>query len=98
MYTIYNLSKTEVYGIKPTDDYVKSNLVSFDFISDTEKIIYAFDNNPSFFQYNEDKSVIVYDQYPKIIYVDLKGDKQKKEIIKEYSNCSFRTFKGKKFA
>lgn len=98
MYTIFMYSPTEFIGIQPTPDYTKSNLIAVDFINNTEKIIFEFDAYISSFNLSPDQSIITYDQWPKINMVNLKGDKKKVELLKEYSSMYRYAFKDDKIA
>lgn len=91
-------SPTEFIGIQPTPDYTKSNLIAVDFINNTEKIIFEFDAYISSFNLSPDQSIITYDQWPKINMVNLKGDKKKVELLKEYSSMYRYAFKDDKIA
>ena len=97
MYSIYMYSATEFIGSKATSDYVKTNMISIDFINDTEKIIYEFESYISYFTLSPDRSVFMYDAWPKQYTVNMKT-KEKTEIIKENMNVYNSAFKGDKYA
>jgi hypothetical protein len=68
LYTIYPFSNTEFAGTKNADEsYVKTHLVTIDFISDKETILFEFDSYISTIYFNNDCSSFCYDKYPKVI-------------------------------
>lgn len=90
-------SKTEFAGIKNIDDtYTKTHLCAIDFLKDTVREIYAFDSYISYVNFNNDFTAFTFEQYPKLFYVNLKGDKDKKEIIPNYYSLYKYAFKGNK--
>lgn len=97
MYTVFMYSKTEFVGTKYADDnYSKTNLVAVDFIKDTETVLYQFDSYVSNFYANQDFSQIAVDTYPKLNVINLKGDKEKKEVISSYYSLYRVVFKKNK--
>jgi hypothetical protein len=78
IYTIYPFSNTEYAGTKNADEsYLKTHLISIDFMTDKETVLYEFSSYISTIYFNNDCSSFCYDQYPKvnltdfIIYIDL---------------------------
>ena len=98
-YTMYMYSKNEYLSVKGDDSYTKTNLVSYDFINGTEKVIHSFDSyiTPSYFS-PDYSSYLYYDSTSKYWLGSLKGNKEKIEIFKEYVSISRVAFKGDKLA
>ena len=67
IYTTWQYSKTKFWGCKNADDtYTKTNLVTIDFMSDKEEVLYEFDSYISTIYFNEDNTAFCYDKYPKV--------------------------------
>ena len=97
MYTIFMYSPTEFVGIRPTSDYTKSDLVAVDFIKDSEKTVYNFDQYVSNFNLSPDNNILVYDYWPKVYIVNIKSNK-KNELLSQYSSVYKYAFKDNKIA
>ena len=97
MYTIFMYSATEFVGMRPTTDYTKSDLVAVDFIKDSEKTVYNFDQYVSNFNISPDLNILVYDYWPKVYIVNMKSNK-KNELLSQYSSVYRYAFKGSKVA
>lgn len=96
VYTMYMYSKNEYLGIKPNESYTKTNLVAFDFINGIEKQFYEFDSYVGSVNLSPEFNAFTYDQYPKYMYCNMKGNKEKFEVFKEYTTVNKVVFKGDK--
>jgi hypothetical protein len=72
--------------------------VAIDFIEDKETELFKFETYVSYANFSDDLSSFCFEQYPKIMFVNLKGDKVPKEIVKEYYSVYKYSFKGNKVA
>ena len=98
MYSIYMTSRNEFMGTKPTPDFSKTTLVALNFINDTERFVFDFNAFVTRIYLNEDFTAFTYEVYPKLFYVWLQNEMQKREILKEYTSWIGHAFKDDKFA
>ena len=94
-YTIYPFSKTE-YLVLQYPEYPNTSLIAFDFIKETERVVYKSTSYMSSIYISDDSTSFILSDYSKFYYWSLKSNEELKSFFESNYGVYKVAFKGSK--